>query len=136
MLIGHNKVLQEKFARIKREVVKFKEYYTDRFSVLVIAFGTMARCALSAVRKCREEGIDVGLFVPQTLWPFPSDRVSELVDRSQSVLVAEMNAGQMIEDVCLAVQKPFAYDTFNKIGGDIPRPGEVVKKIHDMVKEL
>ncbi|MFC1479023.1 3-methyl-2-oxobutanoate dehydrogenase subunit VorB [Planctomycetota bacterium] len=136
VLIEHNKKLQKKYAQIKEEVVKYKEYFTDSFSVLVVAFGTMARCALSAVRQCRKEGIEVGLFVPQTLWPFPTARVRELGEQAQRILVAEMNAGQMIEDVRLAMEKSFAYDTYNKLGGDIPKTGEVVAKIHEIVKDM
>jgi len=132
LLIDHNRQLQEKYARIKEEVVKYKEYYTDSFSVLVIAFGTMARCVLSAVRECREEGIEVALFVPQTLWPFPEARVRELAHKAERVCVAEMNAGQMIEDVRLSAGTEREYDTFNKIGGDIPKPGEVVEKIREI----
>jgi len=134
VLIEHNKKLQEKFARIRREVVKYKQYSVEDCTVLVVAFGTMARCALSAVRTCRKEGIRVGLFVPQTLWPFPARQLAEAARSAEKVLVAEMNAGQMVEDVLLALGTDVSYATYNKIGGDIPKPREVASRIRELAR--
>ncbi|MFH1708828.1 MAG: 3-methyl-2-oxobutanoate dehydrogenase subunit VorB [Planctomycetota bacterium] len=135
VLIEHNHRLQTKFARIRREIVKYKEYHTADCTILVAAFGIMARCALAAVRQCRAEGIRAGLFVPQILWPYPSASLAAAAAAARQVLVAEMNAGQMVEDVRLAIGRPVPLETYNKIGGEMPRAAEVADQIRRMARD-
>ncbi len=132
VLVKHNERLQDKYRTIEREVVKFKEYDTEGCSILTVAFGTMARCAYSALKDCREAGIHVGLFVPQTLWPFPSEQIREAGKNADVVLVPEMNAGQMVEDVRLAFGRDMKIETIHKLGGDIPKPGEIRDKLFEI----
>jgi 2-oxoglutarate ferredoxin oxidoreductase subunit alpha len=129
LLIEHNRRLQDKYRTIEREVVKFTEYFTEDCTTLVVAFGTMARCALSVIRRCRDEGIKAGLFVPKTLWPFPSSQLKQAACQTEHVLVAEMSAGQMVEDVRLALGNRPEPGTYFKIGGAIPKPAELYSSI-------
>lgn len=91
--------LQEKWAAIERNEVLFEEWECTDADVIVVAYGLPARIAKDAVRQLRKEGVKVGLFRPQTLWPFPRKRLRELGKARKKFIVAEMNHGQMIEDV-------------------------------------
>jgi 2-oxoglutarate ferredoxin oxidoreductase subunit alpha len=136
ILIDHNVKLQKKYKQIQADIVKYKEYYTEDCDILIVAFGTMARCALSGLNECRKEGIKAGLFVPQTLWPYPSQRLQEIAEKPAKILVAEMNAGQMIEDVQLALNGSKKCECLNKLGGDIPKTTEVTAKLRAMAGDL
>ncbi len=120
-----NQQIQERLAEIRANEQRWLEYATEDAELLVVAFGTAGRIALTAVQAARAKGIKVGLFRPQTLFPFPEDRLSELADNIDACLVVEMNAGQMIDDVRLAVgcQIPVAF--FGRMGGVVPMPDEI-----------
>ena len=96
---------------------------------LIVAFGTVGRIATSTVRQARATGMKVGLFRPITLWPFPEAELSALVERVQSILVVEMNAGQMLEDVnrIVANRKPVQF--LGRMGGSIPLPDDILKAL-------
>ena len=97
------KRLQAKHDAIAESEVRFEAIETDDADVVVVAFGTLARFARYVVRQLRREGVRVGLFRPISLWPFPSEALAEAADGARSVAVLEQNAGQMIDDVRLAV---------------------------------
>ena len=96
---------------------------------MVVGFGTAGRIALSAVRAAREKGIKVGLLRPITLAPFPKDVLEELTRQAQGMLVVEMNAGQMLEDVRLIVRGRVPVEFFGRMGGVVPFPDEVLAEI-------
>lgn len=98
-------------------------------------FGTAGRVALSAVRAARAEGIPVGLFRPITLSPFPKERISELSKQASSFLVVEMNAGQMLADVRLAVAGRVPVEFYGRMGGIVPFPDEILNEIYRVSKE-
>lgn len=123
----NNERLQRTYAEIQRNEVRFKEYYTDDAEYLIVAFGTVARIALKAIEEARQKGVRIGLLRPVTLWPFPSDRIAELAGQVKGILTVELNAGQMIEDVRLAVNGRVPVFHFGRMGGMIPTPGEILE---------
>lgn len=124
-----NMRLLERWMRIQEEEVRFKEYYLDDAEIVVIGFGTAGRVALSAVRAARAEGIKVGLFRPISLSPFPIQEVKELAAQVDQFLVVEMNAGQMLDDVKLAVEGAVPIEFYGRLGGVVPFPDEILKEI-------
>jgi 2-oxoglutarate ferredoxin oxidoreductase subunit alpha len=128
-LEDYNRKIQERLVTIKAAEQRWTEYKTENIDLLVVGFGTAGRIAYTAVEAARQQGMRVGLLRPQTLWPFPEKRLSELADEIGGVLVVEMNAGQMIEDVRLAVggQIPVAF--FGRMGGIVPMPDEIFDAI-------
>jgi len=125
-----NQHLQEKLAEIVRNEVRYREYMLENAEIGIVAFGTAGRVAQSAIQAAREEGIKVGLLRPVSLFPFPYARVGELADQVESILVVEMNSGQMVEDVRLAVEGRAPVSFFGKMGGIVPFPDEILKEIH------
>ncbi len=125
-LEAHNIHLQAKFAEISAREVRWAGERLDDAELVIVAYGTAARVARSAIALARERGIPVGLFRPVSLWPFPSAALDEVARRARGVLVVELSAGQMVEDVRLAVEGrvPVAFE--GRTGGMIPTPGQVV----------
>jgi 2-oxoglutarate ferredoxin oxidoreductase subunit alpha len=126
-----NQKALDKLAVIKQAEQRWFEYETDDAVLLVIGYGTAGRIAYSAVEAAREQGLRVGLLRPQTLSPFPDDRISELADRIEGCLVVEMNAGQMLEDVRLAVGGQIPVGFYGRMGGVVPMPDEILAAIED-----
>jgi 2-oxoglutarate ferredoxin oxidoreductase subunit alpha len=120
--------LQLKYARLRKEV-RFEALHTEDADILLVAFGLSARICQKALELARAQGINVGLFRPITLYPFPSEALAEHASRASSLLTVEMNSGQMVEDVRLAVngQRPVHFT--GRMGGMIPSPEDVLKQI-------
>ncbi|MDY0296933.1 MAG: 3-methyl-2-oxobutanoate dehydrogenase subunit VorB [Acidobacteriota bacterium] len=120
--------LQAKYRKIAAGEVRFEEYLLDDAEVVLMSYGVTSRICKKVVDLGREQGVKMGLLRPVTLWPYPTERVAELAaqDRVKMFVTAEMNAGQMVEDVRLAVngRKP-VYST-GRMGGIIPTPGEIL----------
>lgn len=131
-----NLKIQARLQEIKRAEQRWYEYATDDADLLVLGFGTAGRIALSAVQTAREQGLKVGLLRPQTLYPFPDDRIAELAERVQACLVVEMNAGQMLDDVRLAVNGRVPVKFYGRIGGVIPMPEEILNVITTEIDAL
>jgi 2-oxoglutarate ferredoxin oxidoreductase subunit alpha len=126
--IYNHKILNTWY-RIQANEIRYKEYYLDDAEFVVIGFGTAGRIALTAVRNARAEGIKVGLFRPISLSPFPFSQVEELVKSSQGILVTEMNTGQMLEDVKMAVKGRVPIEFYARLGGIVPYPDEILGEI-------
>jgi 2-oxoglutarate ferredoxin oxidoreductase subunit alpha len=129
-----NRHLQAKFARIAANEVRYHEYYVDDADYIVVGFGTAGRVAQTAVKQARAQGLKVGLLRPVTLFPFPERRLAELAARVRSFLVVEMNAGQMVDDVRLAVNGRAPVKFYGRMGGVVPLPDEVLEQIHALVE--
>ena len=99
-----------------------------------MAFGSAARLAEKAVELAREEGIRVGLFRPITLWPFPERQLASLAQGKKGLLVVELNAGQMVQDVRLAVEGTLPVAHFGRQGGIVPEPEEIVKALKEKLQ--
>ena len=128
-LEAFNLELQAKLATIAANEVRYDEMFTEDAELVVVAFGTAARVVQTAVQRLRQKGIKVGLLRPITLWPFPTEPLRQLSDRISKFLVVEMNAGQMLMDVQLAVGNQVQVDFHGRMGGSIPMPDEIVQKI-------
>jgi len=124
-----NYKLLDKMRRIEAEEIRLRETHTDDAEIGVVAFGTAGRIAQSAVKAAREEGIKVGLLRPISLYPYPYEAVRRLSQRVKSLLVVEMNRGQMIEDVRLATDGRVPIHFYGRMGGMVPMPDEVLEAI-------
>lgn len=133
-LSDHNKKLQEKFAKIAANEVMYETEQTEDAEILIVAYGTTARIARSAIKLAREKGIKAGLFRPITVWPYPYKELAKAAENVDNVLVIEMSAGQMLEDVKLSIlgAKPVSF--FGTQGGVIMSIEDVLEKIIE-VKE-
>lgn len=124
--------LQEKYRRIKETEVRYETTLCNDADYLIVAFGSASRIAEKSVETARAKGIKVGLFRPITLWPFPSKEIMEASKGKKGILVAEINAGQMVEDVRLAVNGTIPVDHFGRLGGIVPDPEEIVKALKSL----
>ena len=122
----NNQILQETYDLIRANEVRYQEYFTDDCEYLIVAFGTVARIALKAIEEAREKGLKIGLLRPIPLWPFPTDAIAALAQRVKGILTVELNAGQMVEDVRLAVNGRVPVTHYGRMGGMIPTPGEIM----------
>jgi 2-oxoglutarate ferredoxin oxidoreductase subunit alpha len=121
--------LMSRWKQVMANEVRYKEYFLDDAEFVIIGFGTAGRVALSAVRQARQKGSKVGLLRPITVSPFPAKVIDELISRVQGFLVVEMNTGQMLEDVRLAVQGRAPVEFYGRLGGVVPFPGEIIGEI-------
>ena len=124
--------LLKKWQSIKENEVRYKDYYLDDAEYVVIGFGTAGRVALTAVRAARAKGIPIGLFRPITLKPFPEEELEELSKRVKSILVVEMNAGQMVDDVRLTLGDRVPIRFVGRMGGVIPMPDEIMPELEKL----
>lgn len=124
-----NYMLQAKYQKMKEKEVKFQSYNTDDAEFIVVAFGIAARIAMAAVRRLRNEGHGIGLFRPITLFPFPEKQISNLTGKNRKFIVVELNAGQMVEDVRLAVNGISEVLFYGRPGGAIITPEELYEKL-------
>ena len=128
-----NLALQQKYARCKEREVRFETQQCDDADYIIVAFGSAARIAEKAVEIARGEGIKVGLFRPITLWPFPEKQIAELAQKVKGILVTEISAGQMIQDVKLAANGATQVQHFGRLGGIVPEPQEIVDNLKKMM---
>lgn len=124
----------ERYRVIEREEQRSENYLTQDAEIVVTAFGAASRVAKSAVNKAREQGIKAGLFRPLTLWPFPKDALKEACAGAKAVLSVEMNMGQMVDDVRLALDCALPVAFFGRTGGVIPTPNEVLCEIKKLLE--
>lgn len=127
-----NDILQEKYAQITKNETRVQEFMVDDADYVIAAFGTTARIAKNAALKAREAGIKVGVIRPITLWPFPSKAFYDAADHLKGILTVEMNVGQMIEDVRLAVDGKVPVAFYGTTGGFVPSPDAMIDAIINM----
>jgi 2-oxoglutarate ferredoxin oxidoreductase subunit alpha len=121
--------LQAKYREIEQKEVLWEEYETGDARLLIVGFGLSARICKSAVSALRRSGIAAGLFRPITVWPFPSAALARAARGKKRILVVEMNAGQMVEDVRLAVGAEAPVDFYGTLGGIAPEVDEIVERM-------
>jgi 2-oxoglutarate ferredoxin oxidoreductase subunit alpha len=126
VLERRNLALQEKYAAITRHEVRWEGWRLEDAEFAIVAYGTAARVARSAIVKARERGLRVGLFRPITLWPFPTRELARLSGNLRGILAVELSAGQMVEDVRLAVEGRCPVAFHGRTGGLVPTPDEVL----------
>jgi len=122
----HNLTLQANFAEIEAREPRWASESLDDAEVVVAAYGTAARVARTAVQRARADGLRAGLFRPITLWPFPAAALREATAGARAVLTVELSAGQMVEDVRLALDGAVPVSHHGRMGGMVPTPDEVV----------
>ena len=106
----------------------------DGAEIVVVAYGTAGRIVQTAVKQARAEGTPVGLFRPISMFPFPYERLAEVTKTAKHILVVELSAGQMIEDVALALARSRPIHFLNRMGGMLVSPDEVVAKVKSMIE--
>jgi len=121
--------LQKKYQEIRDNEVRYETMQMDDADIMIVAFGSAARIAEKAIEIAREQGIKVGLFRPITLWPFPEKEIKAAAKGKRGVLVVEINAGQMVEDVRLSVNGEEPVKHFGRLGGIVPEPEEIVEQL-------
>ncbi|MDP4280563.1 MAG: 3-methyl-2-oxobutanoate dehydrogenase subunit VorB [Bacteroidota bacterium] len=133
---GQEKVnlkLQAKYKQMEENEVRFEEIQCDDAEYLFVAFGLSARICQKSIELAREKGIKIGLFRPITLYPFPTKQIAALAKKVKGMLVVEMNAGQMIEDVRLSAGNQIKIEHYGRFGGIIPTPDEVVRALEQKI---
>ncbi len=126
-----NLALQRKYEEIQKAEVRYDSQRLEDAELVVVSFGSASRIAEKAIELAREDGLKVGLFRPITLWPFPLTQLQEVAKGKKGILVVEINAGQMIDDVRLAVNGKEQVEHFGRLGGIVPEPEEIVKALKE-----
>lgn len=130
-----NNRLQEKYRLIEENEVRFSTYDIEDADYLLVAFGSIARICQKAVEVARSQGVKLGILRPITLWPFPSAEIERISAKVKGILVVELNAGQMIEDVRMACHDSIPVYHFGRLGGIVPNPQEVLDAFFDRFPE-
>ena len=128
-----NQKLVAKYKEVEENEVRYEEYMTEDAEYMIVAFGSSARICKKTVEIAREQGHKVGLLRPITLFPFPTQRIAELAEKCKGFLVAELNAGQMVEDVRLAVEGKAPVAHYGRMGGAVYSPDEVAEALNEKI---
>lgn len=129
----NNLRFQAKYRRIEENEVRYEEFECADADYLLVAFGSSARICQKVVENARAEGIRLGLLRPITLWPFPKEAISRYADQVKGMLSVELNAGQMVEDIRLAVNGRVKVEHFGRLGGIVFTPDEVLEALKTKV---
>ncbi len=125
----NNLRFQAKYRLIEAQEVRYEEICCQDADYLIVAFGSMARIGQKAMETARKEGLKVGILRPITLWPFPSKAIERYAGKVKGILSLELNAGQMVEDIRLAVNGKVRVEHFGRLGGIVPDPDEIVEAL-------
>ncbi len=131
----HNLKLEAKYKKIRENEVRYEEMNTADADYVFVAYGLSSRICMKAMDIAREKGIKVGIFRPITLYPYPYDRLNELANQTKFMMSVELNSGQMVEDVKLAVNGKVPVEFFGKMGGLLPTPEEIVHHLEIKIQE-
>ncbi|MBL7742172.1 MAG: 3-methyl-2-oxobutanoate dehydrogenase subunit VorB [Chitinophagaceae bacterium] len=130
----HNLKLEAKFRAIRENEVRFEEINTSDADYLFVAYGLSARICQKAMDIARHKGIKIGLLRPVTLYPYPYHRLEELASQVKLILSVELNSGQMVEDVRLAVNGKVPVEFYGRMGGMMPTPEEIVHHAETLIQ--
>jgi len=130
-----NEKLQMKYQKIADYESLFEEYMTDDADIVLVSYGISSRISKSAVDEARKEGFKVGLFRLITLFPFPEKELQKLAERECTFVAVEMSAGQMRDDLMLAVRCKRPVELVSRLGGNIIEIGKVLEKIREIAKK-
>lgn len=126
------KRLMRKIDRFRDDIVEYETAFTDDAEILVLAYGSVARSSLSAVNEARSRGIKAGFFRPVTLWPFPDKEVEKLARKIKTVIVPELNCGQMVLEVERAVHGRSKVVAQSLVDGELFKPDQIFKVIEEV----
>jgi 2-oxoglutarate ferredoxin oxidoreductase subunit alpha len=124
--------LQKIIDAIQENEIRYTEYMMDGAEIVVVAYGTAGRIVQTAVKQARAEGLPVGLFRPISMFPFPYDQLDQATASAKQILVVELSAGQMIEDVRLATRCRLPIAFYGKLGGIVPLPEDILEEINKL----
>jgi pyruvate/2-oxoacid:ferredoxin oxidoreductase alpha subunit len=125
----HNHRLDRKYKDIAEKEVRCEHIMTGDADIVLVAFGICSRLAQTSVRQLRQQGIKAGLLRPITLSPFPSAQIAELAGKGAKFAVVELNNGQMVDDVRLAVNGKSTVALINWMGGLVPAAEEITQRV-------
>ena len=131
----NNLRFQAKYRKIEENEVRYEEFHCDDAEYLLVAFGSSARICQKVVEIARAEGIKLGLLRPITLWPFPKKAIADYAEKVKGMLSVELNAGQMVEDIRLAVNGKVKVEHFGRLGGIVFTPVEVLNALKELIIE-
>ncbi len=132
-LEAHNLKIEAKYVQVRANEVRYEEYKTDDADLVVVAYGVVSRIVYSAVDTARKEGLKVGLLRPITVWPFPSQIISDMAERTSQFLAVELSTGQMVEDVQLAVNGKVPVHFYGRCGGVVPSGSELLEQFRKIM---
>ncbi len=136
VLEKHNQKLQRKYKEIAEKEVRVEVFNCEDADIIISAFGTVARIVKNVIKMAEKEGIKVGLIRPITLWPFPNEAFEKYADVPKAFLTVELNGGQMVEDVRLALNGKNKTYFYGRMGGMLPTQQEILDKIKEILKTL
>ncbi|UCH23710.1 MAG: 3-methyl-2-oxobutanoate dehydrogenase subunit VorB [Deltaproteobacteria bacterium] len=128
----NNLILRAKYEQMKKEEIRYEAYNIDaKYKVLIVSYGTMSRVCRTAIDELKDDGLEVGMIRPQTVFPFPEKAVEDAASRKscKAVISIEMSMGQMVEDVERSVKGKQPVSWYGKCGGEVPTPEEVMAEI-------
>ncbi len=132
----NNLILKAKYEQMRKEEVQYEGYNTDtEYQVLIVSYGTMSRVCKTSIDMMKEQGLEIGLLRPKTLFPFPEKEVLEAATKEscKAVISIEMSMGQMVEDVERCVKGQREVDFYGECGGDIPTPEKIIEVIQGLL---
>ncbi|MBN2259647.1 MAG: 3-methyl-2-oxobutanoate dehydrogenase subunit VorB [Clostridiales bacterium] len=129
----HNIRLTAKYQKMKDNEQRYEAYNMENAEIICVAYGTTARIVKNAIETLKEEGINVGLIRPITLWPFPEKAFEVLPETAKAFISVEMSMGQMIDDVKIVSNGRLPVDFYGRSGGMIPTPEGIIGKIREMI---
>ena len=129
----HNEKLQAKYQKMQEEEVRYEMINCEDAEYVFVAYGSSARIAQKAMEQARAKGIKAGIFRLITLFPFPTKQLNELADQVKGFLAVEMSAGQMIEDVKLAIEGKAKAEHYGRFGGVIHSPEEILEALEQKI---
>lgn len=133
-LEDHNTRLQNKYKTMQEKETLVESYNLEDAELVIAAYGTTARICKAAITTLEEEGYKVGLIRPITVWPYPDKEFDKIGEDCKAVLTVEMNTGQMLEDVKLALDGRIPSHFYGRTGGMIPSPEEIVEKVKEILR--
>ena len=134
VLEAHNRHMQDKFSLIKETETRVQHFNTRDADIILVAYGSVARIAKAAMESARAKGLKVGFIRPITLWPFPDKAIEDASAHAGKFLVVEMSAGQMVEDVRLAVNGKAKVEFYGRMGGGVPCEEEILACVEASLK--
>lgn len=135
VLEKHNDKLQAKYRQIEQNEVRVETYNCENADIIVTAYGTVARIIKNVIKMAEKEGIKVGLIRPITLWPFPTAAFEKYAETPKAFLSVELSAGQMVEDVRLAINGKSPVHFYGRTGGMVPSQKEILVKIKEILNK-
>ena len=129
----HNKHLQAKYAEMEKNEVKVESFGLEDAELVIAAYGTTSRICKSAIASLEEEGYKIGMIRPISLWPYPYDEFDKINDNCKGVLTVEMNTGQMVDDVKIALKGRIPDYFYGRTGGMAPTPEEIIAKVKEIL---